>query len=179
MSLLQLAKQSASYWLGLIAFDQGNYVSAEDYLKTRTLDVWPKGVWAPAAKYNLARVYEATRKYPQAIGLYRENSTSVEYLGNLLRAKWLASLTKTDVPPASKPQTGKPKPEKGEIPMLPLLPDLPGLPDEAPPPKKPLLKSEAPASPGKDAASGAKPIPKLSPPAGTKPGVKAGEKPQE
>ena len=156
--LLQLAKQSASYWLGLIAFDQGNYVSAEDYLKTRTLDVWPNGVWASGAKYNLGRTYEALKKYPDALRLYQDNSTSVEYLGNLLRAKWLASLAKTDVPPTSKPQTGKPKPEKGEIPMLPGLPDLPGLPEEPAPAKKP--------------------VPKISTPGEPKPGPKAEEKPR-
>ena len=50
---VQAAKQSASYWLGIVAFERGNYGAAVDYLKTRTLEASPDGPWTAGARYNL------------------------------------------------------------------------------------------------------------------------------
>jgi hypothetical protein len=85
------AKLDASYWLGLIAADQNNPRSAEDYFTTRTLDVVANNLWVHGLKYNLARVYEASGKTKQAIELYRSDAQSPGYRGNLLRARWLES----------------------------------------------------------------------------------------
>ncbi len=126
------AKQNASFWLGLMAFEQGNYRSALDYLKTRTLETLPKSPWTPAAKYSLGRVYETQKDYRKAIEQYWSNTDSAEYPGNVLRARWLAQLTKSELP-AAPPKIKVP--EKG-LPKLPALPDLPGLPDEKVPAKK-------------------------------------------
>ena len=38
VALMQAAKQAASYWLGLIAYERGNYPAAVDYIQTRTLE---------------------------------------------------------------------------------------------------------------------------------------------
>jgi hypothetical protein len=83
------AKQDASYWLGLIAYQRGNYPTTIDYLVNRTLLVMPDGPWADGARYNLARTFEATGEKERAILQYNGNAGSPGYLGDLLRAKWL------------------------------------------------------------------------------------------
>ena len=52
-------KQNASYWLGLIAFDAGDYRIASDYFEIRSLATDPGSIWAPGARYNLGRCEEA------------------------------------------------------------------------------------------------------------------------
>jgi tetratricopeptide (TPR) repeat protein len=95
------AKLDASFWLGLIAAYQDNPRSAIDYFDTRTLDLVPDNLWTHGAKYNLARVYEATKRYAEAIELYRGDTQSPSYQGNILRARWLESLS-PKAPPKSK-----------------------------------------------------------------------------
>jgi hypothetical protein len=53
------AKQSASYWLGLVSYDGGDYRQAIDFFSRRTLEAWPNGQWSTGARYNLARTSEA------------------------------------------------------------------------------------------------------------------------
>jgi len=91
-AFLDRAKQDASYWLGLIAFQRDNYPSAIDYFLTRTLEASPGGFWTHGAKYNLARAYEASGEPEKAIELYRSDTASPGYHGNRLRAQWLAEL---------------------------------------------------------------------------------------
>jgi tetratricopeptide (TPR) repeat protein len=92
------AKQDASYWLGLIAYQRGNYPSAIDYFMTKTLEAFPNGPWSTGARYNLARTYEAAGKADTAVLLYRSNSASPGYHGDLLRAKWLRELSEKRKP---------------------------------------------------------------------------------
>ena len=82
-------KLDASYWLGLIAFEQGNYVSAIDYFAKRTLEASPDGPWTLGAQYNLARAQEAIGPPQKAIEQYQAGIVSYSYYGNLLRARWL------------------------------------------------------------------------------------------
>jgi len=104
--LMRLAKQDASYWLGLICFDQRDYSVAIDYFATRTLEKNPRGPWVSGARYNLARTYEAQNKLDEAVHLY-EDETSPQSHGNQLRARWLkertapASAVRVENPPAS------------------------------------------------------------------------------
>jgi tetratricopeptide (TPR) repeat protein len=85
-----LGKHDASYWLGLIAFEQENYPSAIDYFTKRTLDVAANGPWQVAATYNVARAYEASGQRQKAIAWYgRSNTVSPTLYGSLLRARWL------------------------------------------------------------------------------------------
>jgi len=53
------AKQTASYWLGLVSYDGGDYRQAIDFFSRRTLEAWPAGKWSTGARYNLARTSEA------------------------------------------------------------------------------------------------------------------------
>ena len=86
------AKQDASYWLGLMAFQRGRYRSAIDYLQTKTIEAYPNSPWSTGARYNLARAYEASGQPGMAIFLYGSNTNSPGYPGDLLRAKWLKEL---------------------------------------------------------------------------------------
>ena len=81
-------KQDATYWLGLISFDEHEYTTAEEYFKNLSLDVWPHGPWTDGARYNLARTYEAAGRTDEAVKLY-ESDDSAQRHGNRLRARWL------------------------------------------------------------------------------------------
>jgi tetratricopeptide (TPR) repeat protein len=87
-ALFEAAKQNASLWLGIIAYDEGNYSVAIDYFKKRTLEAAPDGPWSASAQYNLGRAYEANGELSKAIEMY-EDDDSPQRVGNLLRARAL------------------------------------------------------------------------------------------
>lgn len=58
-SLMRRTKQNASYWLGLMAFDRGQYDVAIDYLEKRLLGLEPQTIWSSGAHHALGRAYEA------------------------------------------------------------------------------------------------------------------------
>jgi tetratricopeptide (TPR) repeat protein len=87
--LLRRAKQAASFWLGLVHFEQKNYPEAADFFAKRSLEPNPKGPWSAAARYNLARTYEAMGETDKAIAEYEADKTSPQSHGNQLRARWL------------------------------------------------------------------------------------------
>ena len=91
-ALLRQVKLYASYWLGLIAAEQGNAVSAEDYFLERTLKAFGGGPFLAGALYNLGRVYESEGQIAKAIQVYRADQNSASAWGNSLRAKWLETL---------------------------------------------------------------------------------------
>lgn len=82
------AKQAASFWLGIICYEEGDYPVAIDYFSKRTLEAAPDSPWTAAAQYNLARAYEATGQLDKAIELY-EDDDSPQRHGNRLRARSL------------------------------------------------------------------------------------------
>jgi hypothetical protein len=82
------AKVAASYWVGLLLFDQGKYNLAEGWLGDPRLAAEDRGCWANGTRYNLARTYEAEGKNAEAIQLY-EADDSPQRDGNRLRARWL------------------------------------------------------------------------------------------
>jgi hypothetical protein len=86
------AKQDASYWFGLLSYQQGNYPAAVDYFFDRTLEAYPNGRWTSGARYNLARSYEADKKSQQATMIYGNSIGTPGFDGDLLRAKWLREL---------------------------------------------------------------------------------------
>ena len=86
------AKQDASYWFGLMAFQRGRYSSAIDWLQSKTIEVYPNGPWSPGALTISACAYEASDKPDMAMLLYHSNASSPGYAGDLLRAKWLKEL---------------------------------------------------------------------------------------
>jgi tetratricopeptide (TPR) repeat protein len=82
-------KLAASYWLGLIQYDLGEFNAALDYFRVRTLQFGPRVFWAPGAYYNIARTWEASGQRQKAIDVYILLHNDP---GNLLRARWLAEL---------------------------------------------------------------------------------------
>ena len=75
-SLMRRTKQNASYWLGLMAFDRGQYDVAIDYLEKRLLAIEPQTVWAQGAHHALGRAYEAKgRSENNAEALRKARST--------------------------------------------------------------------------------------------------------
>jgi tetratricopeptide (TPR) repeat protein len=81
-------KADASYWLGLLSYDVGNYQVAADWLETQIPKANPTSPWTAGARYNLARVYEALGKVAEAIALLEEDNSPQRH-GNLLRARQL------------------------------------------------------------------------------------------
>lgn len=79
------SKQHASYWIGLVHQQQGNYQIAINWFKTRSLEKSPDGPWVDGARYNLARCHEALGDTDKALKLYRIDDSPQRH-GNLLRA---------------------------------------------------------------------------------------------
>ena len=82
-------KWYASFCLGVLAMEQGNYASAIDYFANRALAVDPDSLWADGARYNLACAYEASGQRDKAIQLYQADASTPNAYGNALRARWL------------------------------------------------------------------------------------------
>jgi hypothetical protein len=89
IALVRAGKVDASYWLGLVTYENGGLGAAVDYFAKRTLDDPDAAKWTDGARYNLARSIETAGAIPEAVTLYRQNSKSPDALGQLLRAKWL------------------------------------------------------------------------------------------
>jgi tetratricopeptide (TPR) repeat protein len=83
------AKQHASYWLGLVHYEEGNYDAAVEWLDLRTLQSPLPSPWAAGARYNLARAYEALGQNDKAIAILQADDSPQRH-GNLLRAARLA-----------------------------------------------------------------------------------------
>jgi tetratricopeptide (TPR) repeat protein len=84
------AKAAASYWVGLLSYDRGNYQVAADWIGERSLDRNPQGKWAPGARYNLARSYEKLGRIDDAIKLLESDPHDApQRQGNLIRAQQL------------------------------------------------------------------------------------------
>ena len=110
------AKQDAGYWLGLIAFQQGDYHLVIERLSEKTLEASSGGPWEHGARYNLARTFEASGDHGKAIDYYLSNRLSPDYHGGVLRARWLKGQeTLADQPPVDQPSTD----EKEQLPPEP------------------------------------------------------------
>jgi len=113
-------KLDASYWLGLIQYDQGEYTAALDYFGVRTLQLSlqldPQGIgglqrlWAYGAHYNIARTLEAIGQPQKAINVYESIDLRNDD-GNLIRARWLKEL---EVAKNKKPEEKKAEEKKAE-----------------------------------------------------------------
>jgi tetratricopeptide (TPR) repeat protein len=103
--IYETAKDDAAYWVGLLAYDDGNYATAEDWLKRRELQA-SDGPWTDGAHYNLARTYEQEGKLDEAIALLRQDA-SPQRAGNLLRARMLEAGAKAEKD-SGQQKTGEP-----------------------------------------------------------------------
>jgi hypothetical protein len=118
--LMREAKQAATFWLGLLFFDQQDYPNSIDFLANRTLGVELETPWADAARYNLARAYEAAGETAKAAELYEADKSSPQSHGNQLRGRWLKEkITPAEAKEAvsesdSKPEAGGETPAKKE-----------------------------------------------------------------
>ena len=99
IAAFSITKQYATYWLGTMALEQGDYASAIDYLGKRTLEASPDGPRHASARYNLGRAYEATGDVGRAMELYKAD-TSPQRDGNKLRARWLEKTQTAEAQPA-------------------------------------------------------------------------------
>ncbi|HKD38244.1 MAG TPA: hypothetical protein VKB78_15630 [Pirellulales bacterium] len=83
-------KQAATFWLGVVSFEEGQYEAATDWFKMVPTDTMPSLVsgWVNGARYNLARSYEAAGKKAEAIKLLEEDDSPQRH-GNRLRARQL------------------------------------------------------------------------------------------
>jgi tetratricopeptide (TPR) repeat protein len=95
------AKTYATYWLGLLSFDDGKYDVAANWFSRPDL-VAKDSLWLFGSRYNLGRSLEAQEKYEEAIPIL-EQDTSPQQQGNRHRARELKSR-----PPAPE----KPKPSE-------------------------------------------------------------------
>lgn len=91
--MFTIAKLHAAYWLGLIAVQQGNRKSAEDYLINRTAMVLPDQPWQPGVLYALGRLNERLGDYSRAITAFRSELELPNRFGNLVRARFIEDLT--------------------------------------------------------------------------------------
>jgi tetratricopeptide (TPR) repeat protein len=82
------AKAHASYWLGLVHFETGQYDVAADWFRHRTLEVAGENPWKAGARYNLGRCLELQGKSVEARALYLEDKSTQRH-GNMLRARLL------------------------------------------------------------------------------------------
>jgi tetratricopeptide (TPR) repeat protein len=85
-----IAKQDATYWLGLVSFERGNYPTAIEYFTKRLLEPQPDTRWKSAAEFMIARAYEAAGEKAKAIEAYGK-VTGPAANGAKLRAKLLKS----------------------------------------------------------------------------------------
>jgi hypothetical protein len=81
------AKLNATYWQGLLFYDDGRYEVATHWLGRNELTA-EGSPWASGARYNLARTLEAQGKTEEAAKML-EGDSSPQQHGNRLRAKWL------------------------------------------------------------------------------------------
>ena len=133
-------KQDATFWLGLISYDEGQYDAAEDYFKMVPLEVRPDvpSPWIAAARYNLARSYEASGRTADAIKLLDTDDSAQRY-GNRLLARRL----QRELKPEAKKETPKAKPETKEAKK-----ETPGAKTKAKPEaKKPTLEAKPETKP--------------------------------
>jgi hypothetical protein len=84
-----LGKQDATYWLGLIAYERGNFSSAEDYFSRRILEKFPNSPWRHGALYNFARSIESAGQIERAAMIYQSDAEAPDAYGRQLRARWL------------------------------------------------------------------------------------------
>jgi hypothetical protein len=94
-----LSKQYATHWLGLIAQETGRHDVAVDYFQARTLDAEQESPLAQAARYNLARCWEALGRrdgdvaaLDRAAAIYVSDPDSPRAAGNRVRARRLQTL---------------------------------------------------------------------------------------
>jgi hypothetical protein len=81
------AKMAATYWVGLLSFDEGKFDIAGDWLRRASAGN-ADSPWSAGVRYNLARSLEAQNKFDEAAALLDEDRSPQRH-GNRLRARTL------------------------------------------------------------------------------------------
>ncbi len=87
------AKLNATYWLGSMSYDDGNFDVAADWFRRPELRK-ESSDWKFGADYNLARSLEAGQKFDEAIPLLEKDASPQQH-GNKIRARELKSRPKS------------------------------------------------------------------------------------
>lgn len=91
--LMRNGKRTATFWLGLLQYDDGKTDVARNWFSDRVLDKEQLlKRWESSARYNLGRTYELLGKFDQAIEIYKTDGDLQEH-GNRVRARLVAKLT--------------------------------------------------------------------------------------
>lgn len=77
-------KADATYWLGLLTLAEGEYETAADYLGRMTLEANPDGIWADAARVNLARARLGLGDREEAARLLRADESPQRFGSRIL-----------------------------------------------------------------------------------------------
>ncbi|MCC6511911.1 MAG: CDC27 family protein [Pirellulaceae bacterium] len=83
------AKLDASFLLGQLHYELGNYADVEGWMAKRTIGNPTAAKWHAAARYTLARAYQQTGKISEAIAALNEDESPME-AGNRLRVRYLS-----------------------------------------------------------------------------------------
>jgi TolA-binding protein len=87
------AKRDATYWLGLLSYDDGKFDVAADWFRRPELNT-ADSPWRTGAMYNLARCLEAAGQLEEAIQILESDSSSPQQNGNKVRARELQTRAK-------------------------------------------------------------------------------------
>ncbi|MCE9554363.1 MAG: hypothetical protein K8T91_13430, partial [Planctomycetes bacterium] len=107
LAQFEAMRNYATYWLGLVNYEQGNFPVAVQFFET-TIKTGTKDRFYAGALYNLARTCQATGQTQRALELYEKPGISMP-TGCRLRAKWLRQQSEGDKKP---PAEAKPAPAK-------------------------------------------------------------------
>lgn len=77
-------KADATYWLGVLILGEKDYATAVDYLERMTLKADPEGVWADAARVNLAAARLGLGEREEAARLLREDPSPQRFGSRLV-----------------------------------------------------------------------------------------------
>ena len=86
--MMRSGKRTATYWIGLLQYDDGRYETAQSWLTQRVIDDSQDSRWDSAAVYNAARTAEKLGNDERAIELYKSEKNSRPH-GSRIRARLL------------------------------------------------------------------------------------------
>ena len=89
LEIFSTAKAMATYWLSLIAYEQGRYKNAERWLDNAAFDSKYAKTMKLDLDYQRARLHEAQNEFDKAAEILSSDKTTPQQDGNRLRAKWL------------------------------------------------------------------------------------------
>ncbi len=62
LTAFQRRRDDAAYWLGIVAFEEGDLTTAAQFFGPMTLDAYPDGPWTNGAQYNLGPLLRSARQ---------------------------------------------------------------------------------------------------------------------